>query len=121
MQLQKIITSREIGAAIKKRREELGRSQEWLAEFLGVSYQSVQRYENGNIMLNVEKVQIIANALSIPVTSLFACDNMPQVAAEPVTSYTSSDEKTLLKYFRDISGKSDKQLVVHVARLAARR
>jgi transcriptional regulator with XRE-family HTH domain len=121
MQPKKIITSREIGAAIKKRREELGRSQEWLAEFLGVSYQSVQRYENGNIMLNVEKVQIIADALSVPVTSFFTREDHPQIAAEPATSYASSEEKTLLKYFRDIPGKSDKQLVVHVARLAARK
>lgn len=120
MQTGKIIDSKTIGEKVKFRRQDVGMSQEQLAEILGVSYQQVQRYENGKNKMNVESIQIIAEALSVPVSFFFSSD-MLQVAAEPVTSYTSSDEKTLLKYFRDISGKSDKQLVVHVARLAARR
>lgn len=92
-------------------------SQEWLAEILGVSYQQVQRYENGKNKLNVENLQTIADALAVPVTSFFTSDYL-QITAEPSTPYASSEEKTLLKYFREISGKSDKQVVIHVARLA---
>ena len=47
MQKKKIKTSREIGEKIKRRRRKLGISQEELAETLGVTYQQVQRYENG--------------------------------------------------------------------------
>lgn len=118
---KKIIRSGEIGAAIKNRRKELGYSQEWLAEFLDVSYQQVQRYENGISMINVETIQKISEALSVPVTFFFTRDDSLHPAAEPPTLYASPEEKTLLKYYRDISGKSDKQLVVHVARLAAKR
>ena len=95
-------------------------TQEWLAEFLGVSYQQVQRYENGTSMINVEAIQKIAVALSVPVTFFFTTGS-PQTVSEPFTAYQSSDEKTLLKHFREIPAQADKQLVVRVARLATRK
>ena len=120
MPRNKIIKSGEIGAAVKIRRKELGYSQEWLAEFLGVSYQQVQRYENGTSMINVETIQKIAEALSVPVTFFFTTGS-PQTVAEPPTPYQSPDEKTLLKHYREIPAKSDQQLVVRIARLATRK
>ena len=61
MRTRKIKTSREIGGKIKKKRRELGISQEELAEILGVTYQQVQRYENGINKLNVENIQVITS------------------------------------------------------------
>jgi len=43
----------EMGEKIKFRRQEIGMSQERLAEILDVSYQQIQRYENGRNRLNV--------------------------------------------------------------------
>ncbi len=110
-----IITTREIGAVIRKRRNELGLSQEQLSEKVGVSYQQIQRYENGGSMLNVENVQRIAKALAIPV-ALFFDVSQPHISAEPVTPYASSEEKTLLRNFRDLTARTDKQLVISVVR-----
>ncbi|SNB46500.1 helix-turn-helix domain-containing protein [Geobacter sp. DSM 9736] len=120
MPRNRIIKSGEIGAAIKRRRNELGYSQEWLAEFLDVSYQQVQRYENGISMINVETLQKIAGALSVPATFFFNTER-PHVAAEPSLPYQSADEKALLKHYRQIPAKSDRELVVRVARLASRK
>jgi transcriptional regulator with XRE-family HTH domain len=122
MPRNKIIKSEEMGTAVKSRRKELGYSQEWLAEFLGVSYQQVQRYENGISMINVETIQKIAEALSVPMTFFFSTAHT-QGVAEPATIYQhqSPDEKTLLKLYRGISAKADRELVVRVARLAAKK
>lgn len=120
MSRTKIIRSGEIGAAIKHRRKELSYSQEWLAEFLDVSYQQVQRYENGTSMINVETIQKIAEALSVPATFFFTADRTYNVA-EPSTPYQSPDERTLLKHYREIPVKADRELVVRVARLATRK
>lgn len=114
------ISSKEIGEKIKFRRQDIGMSQERLAEILGVSYQQVQRYENGKNKLNVENIQIIAEALSVPVTFFFTPEQ-PQAVAEPSACYQSPEERTLLKHYREIPAKADKQLVVRVARLAAKR
>ena len=80
MQKKKIKTSREIGEKIKRRRRDLGISQESLAEILGVTYQQVQRYENGTNKLNVENIQVIANALSVPLSYFFEPDKTLMIA-----------------------------------------
>lgn len=115
-----IITTREIGETIRKRRKELGLSQEQLSERVGVSYQQIQRYENGSNMLNVENVQRLAKALSIPVARLFD-DDRPCTAAEPATLYASPEEKTLLRNFRDLTTRTDRQLAISVVRRLAKK
>jgi transcriptional regulator with XRE-family HTH domain len=120
MQKDKFISSREIGEAIKRRRKELGISQERLAEILDVSYQQVQRYENGNNRLNVENIQLIAEVLSVPVNYFFTRWGEP-ILAEPPLPYGAEEEQILLGHFRKISLERDRQLVVKVAHLVAVR
>lgn len=119
MKRKEIITSAQIGAIIKKRRMELGLSQEKLAESVGVSHQQVQRYENGQCMLNVENVQVIADILSLPVTLLFT----PAVSAytAELVQYPNPDEKTLLRYYRDLKNEAEKRLAVKVVRQFAKK
>lgn len=122
MQTRKIISSKAIGVKIKFRRQELGISQERLAEVLDVSYQQVQRYESGANRLNVENIQLIAAALSVPVTFFFAAGYEQKVAeTPPFYAPASPEEKSLLTNFRRIKEKNYRQLVVNVARLAARK
>ncbi|MDI6890560.1 MAG: helix-turn-helix transcriptional regulator [Thermodesulfovibrionales bacterium] len=116
---KKIKTSKEIGERVKKRRRELGISQEKLAEILGVTYQQVQRYESGVNRLNVENIQLIANALSTPVSYFFEPDKK-SVVAEELSIYLPGEESKLLRYFRKIKNSSSKNTVIQVARLAAR-
>jgi transcriptional regulator with XRE-family HTH domain len=117
---KRIITSNEIGEAIKRRRRELGISQERLAEMLNVSYQQVQRYENGANKLNVENIQLIAQLLAVPVTSFFSA-GLPSALGEPETPYAPPDEKSLLKYFKQIPNRRDRSVIVSVARIAAHK
>lgn len=114
-----IVTNREIGAAIRKRRREFGFSQEQLAEKVGVSYQQIQRYENGNSMLNVENVQRIAKILNIPAASFFTLNQAQQAIAEPPLPYESREEKLLLRYFWELSSNADKHLAISVIRKMA--
>ena len=95
MQKRKIKTSREIGEKIKSRRRELGISQEKLAEILGVTYQQVQRYENGMNKLNVENIQVIADALSVPVSYFFEPEKASRGGEKPAF-YLSANENKLL-------------------------
>jgi len=118
VQRGKIKTSREIGAKIKKRRKELGISQERLAEILGVTYQQVQRYENGTNKLNVEKIQIIADVISVPVSYFFE-NGKTSFVREETEAFLHGDENRLLTYFRKIRQTDSKNIVLHVARLAA--
>ena len=115
----RIRTSREIGEKIKKRRKELGITQEELAERLSVTYQQVQRYENGKNRLNVENIQVIADTLNVPVSYFFGDTDRDKVSENRV-SYLSADENRLLNYFRRIGNKKAREIVLQLVRLIAR-
>ena len=59
-----------IGAAIRLRRRELGLSQERLAELCGVSFQQVQKYENGANRVSFSRLVQIAHALGLRIADL---------------------------------------------------
>lgn len=114
-----LITSREIGKRIKKRRKDLKISQEELAEALGVTYQQVQRYESGSNKLNVENIQVIADLLLVPASYFFETGG-PAVVAEKTEPYLSPEESVLFKHFKKTKDRTAKNIVVQVAKLAAK-
>ncbi|MBI3755234.1 MAG: helix-turn-helix transcriptional regulator [Deltaproteobacteria bacterium] len=120
MKQKRMVKSNEIGVRIKRRRRELKMSQEELAERLDVTYQQVQRYENGMNKLNVENIQLIADTLSVPVSYFFEPADKMFVAAEEPPPYLPADENKLLKHFRKIKNDGSKDIVIQVARLAAK-
>ncbi|GFO55579.1 DNA-binding protein [Geomonas sp. Red276] len=66
-----VVGSKEIGLKIKILRQQAGLSQEKLAEMVGVTFQQVQKYENGQTSLSVSRLQLIAEALKVSVTEFF--------------------------------------------------
>jgi transcriptional regulator with XRE-family HTH domain len=59
-----------LGAAVRLRRKTLGISQEALAEQCGVSFQQVQKYENGANRISFSRLVQIARALRCRVVDL---------------------------------------------------
>jgi transcriptional regulator with XRE-family HTH domain len=59
-----------LGAAVRIRRRSLGISQETLAEQCGVSFQQVQKYENGTNRISFSRLVQIARALQCRVVDL---------------------------------------------------
>src|SRR6201996_3590394 len=59
-----------LGAAVRIRRRSLGISQEILAEKCGVSFQQVQKYENGANRVSFSRLVQIAHALGLRVSEL---------------------------------------------------
>lgn len=61
----------EIGRRIKARRQHLGHNQQFLADEIGVSYQQVQKYENGADRVGASRLFAIARALGVPISYFF--------------------------------------------------
>lgn len=114
-----IVTSKEIGKKMKKRRRDLKISQEDLAELLGVTYQQVQRYESGVNKLNVENVQVIANLLSVQTSYFFEAGGI-SIADERPATQLSPEESVLIKYFRKTTDRIAKNAVIQVAKVSAK-
>lgn len=61
-----------IGARIRRRRLEIGMSQERLAELLGVTFQQVQKYEKGVNRVACSRLYDVAHALGASIDWFFA-------------------------------------------------
>ena len=59
-----------LGASVRIRRRTIGMSQEALAEQCGVSFQQIQKYENGANRISFSRLVQIARALKCRVTDL---------------------------------------------------
>ena len=69
--------------------------------------------------LNVENIQVIADALSVPVSYFFEPEKASRGGEKPAF-YLSANENKLLRYFRKIKNSSSKNTVIQVAPLAAK-
>jgi transcriptional regulator with XRE-family HTH domain len=61
-----------VGARVRLRRMELGHSQGWLGDKLGLTFQQVQKYEKGANRIGSSRMVQIAEALEKPVAWFFA-------------------------------------------------
>ena len=60
-----------VGRRIKARRLQLGLSQQALGDALGLSYQQVQKYEQGVSRIGAGRLQQLAEVLNVPVSVFF--------------------------------------------------
>ncbi|MBI5598443.1 MAG: helix-turn-helix transcriptional regulator [Deltaproteobacteria bacterium] len=104
--MKNILSSEEIGRRVKQRRRELGLSQEELGEMLHVSYQQIQRYENGTNMIGTDKLQFIANLLDVPIGYFFEEPTGNRAGKEVLTI----NEARLLRLLRNLNERHKKAL-----------
>lgn len=60
-----------VGQRLKQRRTMAGLSQEKLGTAVGVSFQMVQKYENGSCWVGASRLMKVAKALDVPVSWFF--------------------------------------------------
>jgi len=80
----------EVGQRIYAFRKAAGLSQTELADFIGVTFQQVQKYEKGVNRVGAGRLSAIAQALSVPITALF--DGVAQPTKRPSKEASSLDE-----------------------------
>jgi transcriptional regulator with XRE-family HTH domain len=110
--MAKILSNGEIGFRLKQLRQRAGISQEKLAELVGVSTNQLQKYESGKNMMNTEKLQLLAGALSVPVQEFF-------IAGEDVLPL-ALEEKLLLESYRAIPNNDIQESILKITMNATR-
>jgi transcriptional regulator with XRE-family HTH domain len=71
----------EIGRMVRAQRQVLRLSQSDLADRIGVTFQQVQKYENGTNRISIGRLARIAEALGVPPTFFFARETKAGAAA----------------------------------------
>jgi transcriptional regulator with XRE-family HTH domain len=117
-------TDKHVGSRVRMRRRALGKSQTWLADAVDLTFQQIQKYENGTNRMGSSRLQQFANLLNVPISYFFegapVASLRGKASAEgPSTAYlskfiSSEDGLTLIKAFMQIK---DKKLKRGIARL----
>lgn len=81
-----------VGCRLKQRREDLGMSQERLAELLGLSFQQVQKYERGLNRVGASRLFQLCGLLGVEPSFFF--DGL-SIALGPGVAETQSETETL--------------------------
>ena len=115
-----------IGQKIKIFRKQRQLSQMELAERINVSFQQVQKYENGKSQITLRRLVAIAHALKIPITE-FLEEETPLTISEDRASYTtgeillriSKEEAAFLKQYRKIRSKKARDHILKFLKVIA--
>jgi transcriptional regulator with XRE-family HTH domain len=116
-----------VSERILARRNELDMSQPELAERVGVTFQQVQKYENGKNRVSAGRLYEIAKALGVTIQYFY--DSAPRLAlarrgvAEEQSGFDGPDtgeELELLGAFRRIQQAGARKAVIDLAKKQAR-
>lgn len=104
---------RAIGAAVRKRREELRMTQDGLAKAIGVTFQQVQKYERGVNRVAASTLFDIAEALNSFPAAFFPGWEASEVVTDQTMS-SSPEGRFIVRNFHRLSPKGRKAAQVAV-------
>jgi transcriptional regulator with XRE-family HTH domain len=119
-------TDKHVGTRVRMRRGMLGLSQSKLADALGISFQQVQKYENGTNRIGAGRLQQLAHFLQVPVPLFFEGLPLPSETSSEDHAYVAdflatSDGLSLIKNFMRIKdAKLRRRIVDLVEQIAGR-
>jgi transcriptional regulator with XRE-family HTH domain len=114
-----------VGQRLKQRRNEVGKTQEYLAESVGLTFQQIQKYEKGANRISASRLQQFADTLNVDVPWFFegapgsrGAGLSADHSTKELKEFTSlPDAQRLMKAFVQIE---DKELRRHIAQLVER-
>jgi transcriptional regulator with XRE-family HTH domain len=71
---EEVDIDRRVGARLRERRLLLGMSQQQLAKALGITFQQVQKYENGANRISASRLWDISRRLDVPIEWFFGIE-----------------------------------------------
>nr|WP_314433400.1 helix-turn-helix domain-containing protein [uncultured Brevundimonas sp.] len=112
-----------VGARIAARRMALGLSQAAIGRKVGVSFQQVQKYENGQNRIPASRLHSLAQALGVPIAALFpeqadTADNEELVLFRAMTA--TPEGRRLASGFARIEDLAVRRAVTQLVEVLAR-
>ena len=108
-----------VGRRVRTRRLLLGITQTQLAQQLGVSFQQVQKYENGANRVGAGRLVQIAQVLGVPIDTLLEGLNAPTrktvQAEDPLELLSTGAAVRLAQAFSQISDRQIRNALVSLA------
>ena len=109
-----------VGARLRSRRKQLRISQERLGKEIGVSFQQVQKYENGTNRIGAGRLAEISKVLDVPVAYFFTGNSSGTSAdgdrADARAALSEPGATELLQAYSQIGSLALRNAVVRLAR-----
>jgi len=114
-----------VGNRLQLRRISIGMSQEMLGKHLGLTFQQIQKFENGTNRISAGYLFEIAKALQVSISYFFAKadwrDPMADLPVKTQRFLTSSEGTQLWRSFVRIKDAGKRRRVLDLAKAIARR
>jgi transcriptional regulator with XRE-family HTH domain len=104
-----------VGARLRQARLLAGVSQEDVGAAIGVSFQAVQKYENGENRLAAGRLAAAARYLGVPMSFFFQDDTELQAASD--TAGFSGKEVALVRYYRAIGSEDLREHLLRLTKI----
>jgi transcriptional regulator with XRE-family HTH domain len=111
-----------VGARIRLLRKRRKISQEELGKAIGVTFQQVQKYENGKNRIGASRLHLVAIALNVPISELF--DGTSGTSGTSRATKSVAFDRQALRFAEAFVKISDKELrssLVDLAEAMARK
>jgi transcriptional regulator with XRE-family HTH domain len=116
-------TDRHVGSRVRMRRLMLGVTQGELGDVLGLTFQQVQKYENGKNRIAASRLQLMSDYLQVPVMFFFegapphgsAAGSRENAMLHDVSDFLSTSQGVaLVKAFSQIKSTALRTCIVNV-------
>jgi transcriptional regulator with XRE-family HTH domain len=104
-----------VGGRLRQARLLAGASQEEVGTAIGVSFQAVQKYENGENRLSAGRLAAAAKFLGVPMSFFFQDDAEPATAVDTV-GFTAK-EIELVRHYRAITSEDMREHLLKLTKI----
>jgi len=117
---EEIDIDRHVGARLRERRLLLGMSQQQLADALGITFQQVQKYENGTNRISASRLWDISCRLDVPIEWFFGIEGgpPPRPGADGEKEVATRETLELVRNYFAITNPEIRRAIVALARAA---
>jgi transcriptional regulator with XRE-family HTH domain len=104
-----------VGGRLRQARLLAGASQEEVGTAIGVSFQAVQKYENGENRLSAGRLAAAAKFLGVPMSFFFQDDAEPASAVD--TAGFTTKEIELVRHYRAIASEDMREHLLKLTKI----
>ena len=114
-----MITTIIIGQTIRRERRARGLSQQAVGQYLGVSFQQLQKYERGTNRISAAHLYRLAQLYGCSMERLCGGEPAQEIIKSPPAIMASGDAKPLLSDFYRISSSTTRKQICAIVRTIA--
>ena len=112
-------TDLHVGALVRMRRKMLNMSQTDLGDAVDITFQQIQKYENGTNRISSSRLQQFSNLLDVPVSFFFeglpnVSKGKPGIPVDIVEMFSTRDGLRLAKSFLKIQEPKTRRQIVQL-------